>query len=155
MQGLTLEGVVDVAGLPGRPFEVGEFVEFDAVFTEPRDYGVSSVGGWTCIADPQFRVVFDDAAVQALSCSGRVLAWVTNSVSTVHGFAWYIGGVPVRRIVYAEGEVVDEHGQPLPEEASAPEPVDEEFVFEMIARLTGLNFGVISAAPQSVWSCGH
>lgn len=94
VQGLAVEGAVDPAGLPGKPYEVGELVEFDEVFGQPRDYGVSSVAGWTCIADPQFRVVFDDEAVQALSCTGRALAWVTNSVSTLHGFAWYVDGGP-------------------------------------------------------------
>ncbi|MGV9408884.1 hypothetical protein ACWDOP_03130 [Nocardia sp. NPDC003693] len=154
VQGLAVDRAVDPADLPGRPYEVGELVEFDEVFRRPHDYGVSSVGGWTCISDPQFRVVFDDDAVRALSCTGRALAWVTNSVSTVHGFAWYVDGVPVRRIVYAEGEVVDEYGDPLTDESSALEPVGEDYMFEMMARLTELKFGAIADAPQSIWTCG-
>jgi hypothetical protein len=154
VQGLAVEGIVDPAGLPGQPNETGELVGFDEVFGQLRDYGVSSVGGWTCVADPQFRVVFDDEAVQALSRTGRALAWVTNSISTVHGFAWYVDGAPVRRIVYVEGEVVDEGGRPLPEETSAPKPIDEDYVFEMLARLAKLNFGEIADAPQAIWTCG-
>ncbi|MBF6240708.1 hypothetical protein IU474_27040 [Nocardia otitidiscaviarum] len=153
VQGLFVEGVVDPADLPEQPSDGRELIEFDEVFRQLRGYGVSTVGGWTCIADPQFRVAFDDEAVRSLSRTGRALAWVTNSVSTVHGFAWYIDGVPVRRIVHAEGAVVDEYGPPLPEEVSAPGPFDEDHVFEMMARLAGLRWGEIADAPHGIWRC--
>jgi hypothetical protein len=137
VNGLIVEGPVDPVRLPGRPRDEGEAIDIDSVFRRPCDYGVASIRDWTFIADPGFRVSFNDEAVQELSTIGRTLAWVTNSVSTVHGIAWYIDRTPLRRIVYAEGQVVDEYGHPIPEEAAAPDPTDEDYVFEMMQRLTG------------------
>ncbi|MFE3988956.1 hypothetical protein ACFXPR_31130 [Nocardia tengchongensis] len=153
VNGLIVEGSVDPARLPGRPRDTGETLDIDAVYERPCDYGMAVVGGWTFIADPEFRASFNDDAVLEISDKGRALAWVTNSVSTLHGFAWYVDAVPVRRVVYAEGEVVDESGERLPEEASAPEPLSEDYVFEMIGRLTGKDWGDSANAPYRIWTC--
>ncbi len=59
----------------------------------------------------------------------------------------------MRQIIYAEGEVVDEHGPAIPEEEDAPEPLDEDYVFEMMERLTGIIWGAVADARYSVWSC--
>ncbi|WP_458687105.1 hypothetical protein [Nocardia tengchongensis] len=153
VNGLIVERPVDAARLPGRPRDTGETLDIDAVYARPCDYGIAVAGGWTFIADPDFRVSFNDYAVLQISPQGRALAWVTNSVSTLHGFAWYVDGAPLRRVVYAEGEVVDESGEPLREEALAPEPLSEDFVFEMIKRLTGQGWGDGADAVYRIWTC--
>ncbi|MRH92394.1 hypothetical protein GFY24_34070 [Nocardia sp. SYP-A9097] len=155
MNGLIVEGSVDPARLPGRPRDASETVDVDTVYERPCDYGMAVVGGWTFIADPQFRVSFNDDAVQEISDRGRALAWVTNSASTVHGFAWYVDGAPLRRIVFAEGEVVDESGERIPEEDSAPEPLSEDYVFEMMVRLTGQGWSDGGEALYRVWTCAE
>ncbi|MFF2554615.1 DUF6461 domain-containing protein [Nocardia sp. NPDC058058] len=152
VNGLIVEGTLDPGRLPGRPRDTGESVDIDTVHERPCDYGIAMVGGWTLIADPQFLASFNDDAVREISDHGRALAWVTNSVSTLHGFAWYVDGAPVRRIVYAEGEIVDEIGEPIAEEAAAPEPLDEDYVFEMMTRLTGQGWGDGADARYRVWS---
>ncbi|MGW4633683.1 DUF6461 domain-containing protein [Nocardia sp. NPDC004415] len=152
-QGVIVEGTVDPAGLPGRPRDTGERVDLDEVHRRPCDYGVAEVDGWTFLADPDMRVTFDDEVLEGLSGSGRVLAWVSNSVSTVHGFGWYRDGELVRRIVYVEGEVADEYGPALAAETNAPDNTDEDFVFEMMWRLTGLGWGVGADAVYSEWAC--
>ncbi|MFB7718468.1 DUF6461 domain-containing protein [Nocardia sp. NPDC056100] len=155
VNGLIVEGTVDAARLPGRPHETGETVAIDGVYERHCDYGIAVVGGWTFIADPEFLVSFNDEAAQALSVGGRALAWVTNSVASLHGFAWYVDGVAIRRIMYAEGAIADESGEPLPAEALVPEPGDEDYVFEMMARLTGQGWGEGADADYRVWSCSE
>ncbi|WP_157183734.1 DUF6461 domain-containing protein [Nocardia takedensis] len=91
-----------MSALEGRLRGSGERVDLDAVFARPYDLGVTTVGGWTLIADPQVRVTFDDRATAEVTARGQVLAWVSNSVSSVDGFAFYRDGVPIRRIMHAE-----------------------------------------------------
>ncbi len=153
VQGLIVQGSVDPTDLPGQPYETGESADIDTVHHGPHDYGVATVDGWTFIADPEFRVSFDEQAVLQVSGTRRALAWVTNSVSTTHGFAWYLEGEMVRQIIYTEGELADEHGAPLPEEQGAPEPLSEDYVFEMMLRLTGVGWGAGAGADYSVWVC--
>ncbi len=152
VQGLAVAGSPDVSGLAGRPRDSGERVDLDAVFARPYDLGVASVGGWTWIADPHFRVVFDDQATTFLAAGTSAVAWVTNSVASVHGFAFYRDGLPLRRIVHAEGEVAEEHGRPLPQETSAPEPIGEDYVFEMIERVTEVAWGDVADALYDIWA---
>ncbi|MEV0853748.1 hypothetical protein [Nocardia fluminea] len=153
VEGLIVEGSVNPADLPGCPRKTGEVVDLDTVHGRPYEYGVAVVGNWTFIADSEFRVIFDEEAVVRIAGASRALAWVTNSVSTIHGFAWYREGEVVRQIIYAEGEVVDEYGPAIPEEEDAPEPLDEDYVFEMMERLTGVIWGAVADARYSVWAC--
>ncbi|MFD3508231.1 hypothetical protein [Nocardia sp. NPDC058666] len=150
---MIVEGLVDPTNLPGRPSGTGVTVDIDAVHNEPYDYGVATVNGWTFIADPQFRVSFDDEAAVRVAGTSRALAWVTDSVSTTHGFAWYRRAELMRAIVYVEGEVVDEYGGTLPEEQNCPEPCSEDYVFEMMWRLTGVGWGAGADADYRVWTC--
>ncbi|GAA1615883.1 hypothetical protein GCM10009764_44260 [Nocardia ninae] len=153
VNGLIVEGSLDPARLPGQPQDTGETVDLDTVHRRPCDYGITELDGWTFIADPALRAAFNDEAALALTSTGRTLAWVTNSVATLHGFAWYVDGKPVRRIMYAEGVPVDEFGDSLSEEVAAPAPLGEDYVFEMMQRLTGRAWGDAADAPYHVWTC--
>ena len=89
---------------------------FGPRYSRVVDYAIAGVDGWTAIADPQFLTLFGDDAALALSGTSKALSFVTHSVSDTHGYAWFLNGESVRRIIYSQGEVVDEYGDALPEE---------------------------------------
>ncbi|MEV0078026.1 hypothetical protein AB0H58_16600 [Nocardia neocaledoniensis] len=150
--GLLVEGAIDAAGLPGHTGDSGEIVELGQAFSRPVDYAVTQVDGWTSILDPHFLLTFDDATALVLAGERRALAYAAHSVSDTYGFAWYAGGLALRRIIYAAGEIADETGGVLPEEARLEPGIDEDFVFDIIAGLTGLAWGRIAAAIYRMWT---
>ncbi|MFD0556887.1 hypothetical protein FB566_2140 [Stackebrandtia endophytica] len=97
-------------------------------------------GAWTEIWDPELRAVGRlIGAEPTIETTHRVLAVVFSSVASTYGFAWFEAGQLVRRVVYADGEVVDQAGDPLPMEATMEFPSwgpDEDFVFEVVKTLT-------------------
>jgi hypothetical protein len=64
----------------------------------------------------------------------------------------FLNGESVRRIIYSQGEVVDEYGNAMPEENDLPDWVDDDFIFEIIWRLTGLAWGEVADASYRVLS---
>lgn len=150
--GLLVEGTIDAARLPGHPGDSGETVDLAQAFSRPVDYAVAEVDGWTSILDPHILVTFDDDAVLALSGTRRALAYAAHSVSDTYGFGWYSGGQPIRRIIYSAGELADETGGVLPDEARLEADIDEDFIFDIIANLTGLGWGKIADATYRVWA---
>ncbi|MBW0271361.1 hypothetical protein ATM97_11410 [Nocardia sp. MH4] len=150
--GLLVEGAVDPTRLPGHPGGSGETVDLAQAFSRPVDYAVAEVDGWTSILDPHILVTFDDDVVLALAETRRALAYVAHSVSDVYGFTWYSGGQPIRRIIYSAGELADESGEVLPDEARLEAAIDEDFTFDIIAGLTGLGWGKIADATYRVWT---
>lgn len=150
--GLLVEGAIDVSRLPGHTADTGASVDLGEAFSRPVDYAVAEIGGWTSILDPHFQLTFDDDTALALAGDRRVLAYAAHSVSDTYGFAWYSGGQPLRRIIYAAGEIADETGGVLPEEARLAPGIDEDFVFDIIAGLTGLSWGAIADAAYRVWA---
>jgi hypothetical protein len=152
VSGLIAEGSLDPSQLPGRPQETGEILDLDLAYSRVVDYAIAGVDGWTAVADPQFLTFFGDDAALALSGTSKALCFVTHSVSDTHGWEWLLNGESVRRIIYSQGEVVDEYGDALPEENDLPDWVDEDFIFEIIWRLTGLASGDVSDASYRVLS---
>lgn len=151
--GLLVEGAAEAGLLGGRPRDTGETVAMDDVLGGAVDYAVGRVGGWTVVLDQQFRGVFDDEVVAGFSAGGRVLMFITNSVMSVHGFAWFVEGQLVRRVMYSEGELMDEVGERLPEEERLDTPLWEDDVFEIISELTGLAWGDADEAEYRRWTC--
>lgn len=148
--GLLVEGTVDLARLPGHTEDSGENVDLGQAFSRPVDYAVAVIDGWTSILDPHLLLTFDDDAVLALAGDRRALAYAAHSVSDTYGFTWYSGGQPLRRVIYSAGEIADETGGVLPEEARLEPGIDEDFVFDIIAGLTGLDWGPIAEATYRV-----
>lgn len=152
--GLIVQGNVDPAQFPGLPRASGQQLSGDEVYSDgfAGEFATASVGAWNVVADPQLQAAFDDSLVAGLSRGSRALAFVTHGVSTVRGFAWYVDGSAIRRVIYAEGEVAEEYGAPIAEEAGLPDPIDEDYVFEIVARLTGMDWADIAEASYSVFT---
>jgi hypothetical protein len=152
VSGLIAEGPFDPSQLPGRPQETGECIDLDLAYSRVVDYAIAGVDGWTAIVDPQFLTFFGDDAAPVLSGTSRALSFVTHSVSDTHGFEWFLNGESVWRVIYSQGEIADEYGDALPEENDLPDWIDEDFIFEIIWRLTGLAWGEVAHASYRVWS---
>ncbi|WP_327140646.1 DUF6461 domain-containing protein [Nocardia sp. NBC_01327] len=153
ISGLVVEGALDPSRLPGYPRDTGETVGIDDVLTGAIDYAVTSSGDWALVLDRDGRASFDDEALEAFSIHGRVLAFVTHSVVTLHGFAWYVDGSLVRRVFYSEGQLADEYGVAITAEERTETPLGEEDIFEIIWELTGLAWSVADDARYQRWTC--
>lgn len=152
VSGLIAEGSLDPSRLPGSPRETGETIDPHLAYSRVVDYAIAGVDGWTAIADPHFLTFFGDDAAPALSGTSRALSFVTHSVSDTHGFEWFLNGESVRRVIYSQGEVVDEYGDALPEEKNLSDWVDDDCIFEIISRLTGLAWEHLAEAAYRVLS---
>ncbi len=140
--GLLAESVLAeaaVSALPGRIRPTGARLPgYEALGTgRGIDYAIAQLGTWTVIADPHLRLVQFEAGAE-LSRGGRCLAFVVSDVSTTYGFWLWAEGEIRRRVVYSEGELLEEHGEPLAEEAGLPDPAVEDYVLELVERVTGL-----------------
>jgi hypothetical protein len=61
----------------------------------------------------------------------------------VYGFAYFVDGDLRRQIIYNEGEIALEEGDPLPVETTMEFPSwgpDEEFIWAVIHAITGTTF---------------
>ncbi|WP_431950941.1 hypothetical protein [Nocardia lijiangensis] len=145
--GLLVEGEVGsdvLAALPGAPQPSGETGSGVEVFSNsfPADYAVATVGGWTVLADPWISALYDETLSPRLAEGRRVLTFIANSVTSTYGMGWYVDGAVVRDVLVVEGETVAEEGVPLPEEDGIG-LYEEDDVFALISRLTGVDFGTI------------
>ncbi|MFC4375144.1 hypothetical protein ACFO5K_13675 [Nocardia halotolerans] len=152
VNGLLVAGAVEVGALPGHTIETGEILDLGSAYSRPVDYAVAAVGGWTSILDPHILVTFDDEAALAIAGERRLLAYATHSVSDTYGFAWYSGAQSIRRVIYSRGEIADEAGGVLPEEARLEPGYDEDFIIDIVTGLTGLDWSQIVEADYRVWS---
>ncbi|MGV9614408.1 hypothetical protein [Nocardia xishanensis] len=148
--GLLVQGEVGsdvLAALPGEPRESGEKGSGDEVFSSgfAAAYAVATVGGWTVLADPWISALYDEELSPRLAEGRRVLTFIANGMTDTYGMGWYIDGAVVRDVLVVEGETVAEEGVPLPEEEGIALS-EEDDVFALIARLTGVDFGTIAEA---------
>ncbi|MFI9508302.1 hypothetical protein [Nocardia sp. NPDC052566] len=147
--GLLVEGTLDdyeLALLPGAPQPTGESASGSEVFSSEfgGDYAVATVGEWTVLADPDMRAAYDLSS--PLFTEGRrVLVFVAHGVASTYAIDWYVDGVSVRSIIDAEGERAVDDGDPIPEEAGFA-VLDEDAVFALMHRLTGITFGQVTDA---------
>jgi hypothetical protein len=106
------------------------------------ELAIAEIDGWTELWDPSLELSFlpeQEPLRQSLSRQGRVLAVVWSSVASQYGFRLYAHGSLVRAVQYADGNIVDEEGDALPEEADIELPswgMDEDWAFTIIERLT-------------------
>lgn len=149
--GFIVAGEFDPGALPDIRRRTGERAEFPTGSSAVAGLGVARLGGWTVVADPDLDVVFDDAALEAIPAP-RVLTFFAHSVSDTYGFAWFADGRLRRRLITAESDVVEEAGEALPEESHRGEFVDEDFVFDLIERLTGLGWDAVAEAEYEIWA---
>lgn len=129
-------------------------VDFEAAssqFLHPN-LALGAAGGWAVLWDPNAQLRRSDFP-QAVSRGRRALACRFGSVDSRYGFHYSVDGV-LRRAAVFQGNAVEESvGAALPEEAGLAAPVwgpDEDYLFEIMARLTGVSQGDLEAATYQV-----
>lgn len=113
------------------------------------DLALGAVGGWAIFWNPNAQMLTGDTP-RNFSRGRRALGATLGSVSSLYGFSYHVDGDLKRNIVYEGSEVREEFGGALPEEAGLAAPSwgpDEDFVFGVTARLTGVSFADLFAAP--------
>ncbi|GAA2619096.1 hypothetical protein GCM10010411_63450 [Actinomadura fulvescens] len=105
-------------------------------------------GGWCHLWDPEQVVpidvdrLLDQGSLAALKGT-RALSLLFSSVSSTYGLWLYDDGALIRNVVYQDGEVVQESGEPLPVETRVELPSwgpDEDFLWSVFQDVTGLGF---------------
>jgi hypothetical protein len=99
---------------------------------------LGEIPGWTVIWTPNDRLALFPEFLEPLSQTGRAMSFVLSSVSTIYGFALAEGG-KLRRMLFRENfKEVSSEGEPILEEAGLDWEDDEDTIFELARRLTGL-----------------
>lgn len=114
---------------------------------------VCHVAGWTAVLDPELIMVADAKACAELSAryGATVFGMVCQGTSGTYMFSLY--DRDHRRTYWrSDGEVLEDHGPPLPEEAG----IDLAELFEddvlLIMERMGVPFGAIESAAHDVWA---
>lgn len=133
-----------LTGLSVEP--VGEVDAEEATSSFPADrVYTQSDGSWSQLWDPSASVVLDPETLMSIEATEILLGTVAlvvlvHSTSSTYGYWYYEDGALVRCIVYSEGEVAEEIGDPLPAE-TAVEPgdlgIEEDYIFSVAHALTG------------------
>ena len=125
--------------LPGFPFLLGRLgfpgatearpIDFDSatsatVLDDEGGLGAAAarVDGWASIWGPM--LVADPIALAELSRGGAAMTLLLEGASGTAGFEWFVDGELRRRWLVQAGELIEDEGEPLPEEADAP--LDDE-----------------------------
>lgn len=146
-----LEALFDAADLftPAED-EVG-FEAASSQFLHPN-LALGAVGGWAVFWNPNAQLLRSDFP-QAVSRGRRALAGLLGSVDSRYGFHYYVDGVTRRGIVYEGNTILEKIGAALPEEGGLAAPVwgpDEDFVFGIMAQMTGVSWNDLEAATYQV-----
>ncbi|MFI0453979.1 hypothetical protein [Actinomadura sp. 6N118] len=152
VRGRSVAEVVD--GLPdaGNWQATGERVSADAASSQSpggRLY-LSEGGGWCHLWDPDQRLVLDVDRLLDLGSLGalkgtRALALLFSSVSSTYGLWLHDDRALTRNVVYHNGEIVQESGDPLPYESRIEMPSwgpDEDFLWGVFEDVTGQRFDI-------------
>lgn len=121
-----------------------------------RGRALGLVSGWTLVWDPCMFFVPEESAgvfqgriwslrletaLLTLSRRGRIYSFITQGITSTHGFAWYVQGERKRLWLSQEGAIIMQHGVPLPEEVrtKSEEPDEEQRLFIIMQKLTGIS----------------
>ena len=79
---------------------------------------------------------------------------LAEGASDTNGFAWYLKGQRRRVWLSQAGEIVLEAGAVLPEESEArnEEPYDEQRLFLLMEKLTGVSINAAVAATYKLFA---
>jgi hypothetical protein len=111
------------------------------------EIALGEIPGWGVLWTPNARVVTFSEVLEAASRGGRAVSLVLGGGSDYHEFCLYVDGSEVRRLVRRRGKTVEEAGAPIPEEAGLGGRDDEDTLFDLARRLTGLE-----VASFDTWS---
>ncbi|MDX1555509.1 MAG: hypothetical protein R3212_05735 [Xanthomonadales bacterium] len=151
-------------GFPGKS-EVGEVNGDEAGSGDLAGRAMAVVSGWTIIWDPMMFVPEDlssldgmmqdgiwapavERALARLSQNSKVYSFLAEGASDTNGFAWYVHGERKRVWLSQAGQVVLNAGAILSDESEAQkeEPYDEQRLFVLMEKLTGLAMNTVVAA---------
>jgi len=127
------------------------FEEASSLFLHPN-LAVGDVKGWAVLWNANGQILRSDFPA-AVSRGRRVLTCLLSSGDSRYGFSCFVDGAMRRSIVYKLNKVVDETGTKLSEEIGLTVPrwgPDEDFIFGVMERLTGVSFGDLQAATYGV-----
>jgi len=113
------------------------------------DLALGAVGGWAVFWNSNGQILAGDTP-QNFSRGRRALGAALGSVDSRYGFFYYVDGALKRGVTYGVSEVLEQVGAALPEETELSTPArqyDEDHIFEMVTRLTGVSFADLCAAP--------
>jgi hypothetical protein len=104
-----------------------------------QDIALGEFLGWGVLWTPNIRVTMFPEVLEAASQGGRALSLILAGASDRYGFCLYADGKEVRRLLRERRKPVEEAGTPLPEETGWAGLDDEDALFELAHRLTGLD----------------
>lgn len=121
-----------------------------------RGRALGLVSGWTLVWDPCMFLVPEESAgvfqgriwslrletaLLTLSQGARIYSFITQGITSTHGFAWYMQSQRKRLWVPQAGTVIMQDGEQLPEEvrARSEEPDEEQRLFVIMEKLTGIS----------------
>lgn len=112
-----------------------------------NDIALGELPGWGVLWTPNARVVSFPEVLEAASRGGRAVSIILGGGSDYYEFSLYADGGEVRRLVRQRGKLVEEAGAPIPEEAKLDWRDEEDTLFDLARRLTGLE-----VASFDTWS---
>ncbi len=137
--------------LPGRPFLLGRLGFPGATEDGPIGFGaatsagalddpdgglgaaVASVDGWVAIWGP--FLIADPDSLADYSRGGAALTVMLEGATGTAGFEWFLDGTLRRRWLMQEGAVIEDEGEPLPEEDGTTDDDPEGRVLHLLGRL--------------------
>ena len=93
---------------------------------------------WVQFWDPSGYIAMNGALIAKLSTGRRAASYFMSGVKSTYGFSLFVDGEIQRRIVWADREVKEEHGEALDAEAQLPMPEwghDEHSIFRLLLAL--------------------
>ena len=128
-------------------FEAASSVTLDGV-------ALAGTPGWTVLCSPLDEPFPGEAFLTRASAGGRALLLTLAGTGGVYGFSLFAGGEHVREVVYADFELVEEQGAPLPQEPAGSEYQEfghqEDWLFGLMEALTGLTLNTLAALEYQV-----
>lgn len=116
--------------------------------------------GLACAETPGWAVLCHSLALAQREFSNqlpsrRVLTLLLGGAGTVYGFSLFKDGERVRELISADFEVVEESGDPLPEETAFQDGEhDEDWLFGLMEAITGLTLDDLMDLPFTLWHEG-
>jgi hypothetical protein len=115
-------------------------IDFEAAASASldRDIAIGEINGWGVWFTPNLGATFFSEVLDGASQGGRAVVLVLNSVSTYYAFYLFAEGKQKRKLVRRDRKLLEEAGQPLPEETGLIWGDEESTLFELARRVTGL-----------------
>lgn len=103
------------------------------------DVALGAIPGWGVIWTPNDSVTLFLEVLEEASRGSRAFTFVLDGGGTRCGFCVYEDGKELRRVMRQGFKFVEEVGDPLSEESGLDWRDDEDTIFELARRLTGVD----------------